>query len=198
MTIWVNTQEPVVHEVNVLQNAQHCVILFTYEVSKMTKFQEVENKVMVAKRLEEGRMNGYPAAIRFSYTGWIISTHLLHYPWHTLNYTYKFPNMVEEFFNENPHTWHCCRKSLEEKAAFVPCSHWYMHMSECTKMYEIDMWRILHMIYLNPPLSKESRCQLVSFAMNTCLLRSVHLLIICSPELETVCKINKGFKILDF
>lgn len=69
MTICINTQKPVVHEVNLLQNAQHCMILFTYEVSKMTKFQEVENKMMVAKGLEEGRINGYPAAIRFSYIG---------------------------------------------------------------------------------------------------------------------------------
>lgn len=57
------------YEVNLLQNAQHCMILLTYEVSKMTKFQEVENKMMVAKGLEEGRINGYPAAIRFSYIG---------------------------------------------------------------------------------------------------------------------------------
>lgn len=158
MTIWVNTQEPVVHEVNILQNTQHCMILFTYEVSKMTKFQEIEIKMMVAKGLGEGRMNGYPAAIRFSYTGWIIVTHLLYYTWHAVNSTYRFSNMVEEFFKENTHKWHCCGKSLEEKTALEPCSHWYMHMSKCTKIYEIEMWKILHTIYLNPALSQESRC----------------------------------------
>jgi hypothetical protein len=55
--------------VNPLQNDQYYIIPFTYEVSKMTKLQESENKMIVAGALEEGQMNGYSIATIFSYAG---------------------------------------------------------------------------------------------------------------------------------
>ena len=63
-----NRQEIIVSEVNPLQNDQYYMIPFTYEVSKMTKFQEVENKLIISGGLEEGEMNGYCIALRVSYT----------------------------------------------------------------------------------------------------------------------------------
>lgn len=115
MTTWTNRQEIIVSEVNPLQNDQYYIIPFTYEVSKMTKLQESENKMIVAGALEEGQMNGYSIATIFSYAGWISSRFLLYHTGHTVNNTYRFSNMLEDVFSA--HTWNCFGKFLEGKAA---------------------------------------------------------------------------------